>query len=75
MKSMMKRVFVLQHTHEFPGDSEDVKFIGVYSSRSKAREAVGRLGIEPGFRDSIDGFAICEYSLDEDYWSDGFVTT
>ena len=40
----MASVFVLQHVHAREDAAEDVKFIGVYSSRAKAEEAVARLG-------------------------------
>src|SRR5215470_17597806 len=45
----MASVFVLQHVHSREDGVEDVKFIGVYSSREKAQAAVARLGRLPGF--------------------------
>ena len=39
----MTSVYVLQHVHSEDDDAEDVKLIGVYSSREKADEAVARL--------------------------------
>ena len=82
----MRTVFVLQHVHTLPDDVEDVKLIGVYSSRDEALKAVDRQRQHPGFRDfpllvdpsvegsGPDGFHIAEYQLDLDYWSEGFVT-
>ena len=69
----MASVFVLQHVHSREDGVEDVKFIGVYSSRAKAEEAVARLGRLPGFADSPDGFHIDEYRVDQDQWADGYV--
>ena len=66
------RVFVFQHEHELDGYDE-VKFIGVYSSREKAQEAVARLGRLPGFADAPDGFHIDEYRVDQDQWAEGYV--
>jgi homoserine kinase type II len=57
----MVNVFVLQHVHEMADGSEDVKFIGVYSSRQKAEAAVTRLRGVPGFSQVPDGFHIDEY--------------
>lgn len=70
----MTSVFVLQHAHEMADGTEDVKFIGVYSSRQKAREAVTRLSRVPGFSEAPDGFHIDEYRLDEDQWAEGYAT-
>ena len=83
----MQTVYVLQHLHMLPGDVEDVKLIGVYSSRAAALEALQRKRGAPGFRDfpalvnaagakdtAPEGFYISEYQLDVDHWSEGFVT-
>ena len=70
----MAKVYVLQHTHEMAGGTEDVKLIGVYSSREKAQAAIARLGSAPGFADAISGFQIDEYPIDRDHWSEGYVT-
>ncbi len=70
----MPSVFVLQHVHSMRDDVEDVKFIGVYSSREKARAAIARLGLAPGFSDAPDGFHIDEYHVDQDQWIEGYVS-
>ncbi len=68
------KVFVVQHVHECEDGSEDEKLIGVYSTEQTARDAVGRLSQQPGFRDSPQDFFVDPYELDEDHWPDGFVT-
>ena len=81
----MQSVFVLEHLHILPNGEEDVKMIGVYHSAEAARAAVERLRIQPGFRDhprivvpGVDnddqGFYIDMYQLDQDHWSEGYVT-
>ena len=70
----MASVFVLQHVHSTGDAAEDVKFIGVYSSREKAQGAAARLGRTPGFSDAPDGFHIDEYQVDQDQWVDGYAT-
>jgi len=70
----MKIVYVLQHVHEFEGGVEDVKFIGVYSSRDKAENAISRLSEEPGFKETKEGFCIDKYEIDIDHWTEGFAT-
>ena len=69
----MASVFVLQHVHSREDGVEDVKFIGVYSSRETADAAVSRLSLQPGFSESADGFSVDEYQLDQDQWAEGFV--
>ena len=69
----MASVFVLQHVHSREDGVEDVKFIGVYSSREKAQEAVARLARLPGFAEAPDGFHIDEYRVDQDHWAEGYV--
>lgn len=81
----MSRVFVLQHLHVINDDEEDVKLLGIYSSRALAVAAVERFRNLPGFRDTphmanpaqpgpAEGFSIDEYELDQDGWGEGFIT-
>jgi hypothetical protein len=69
----MASVFVLQHVHSREDGGEDVKFIGVYSTREKADAAVARLSCLPGFSDAADGFHVDEYRVDQDHWAEGYV--
>ncbi|WP_439623938.1 DUF7336 domain-containing protein [Gemmata sp.] len=70
----MTSVFVVQHVHSTDEDKEDVKLIGVYSSRELAEAAVSRLSLVAGFSDAPDGFHIDEYPLDRDQWTEGYVS-
>ena len=70
----MARVYVLQHVHSGEDGAEDVKFIGVYSSRENAQAAITRLGQAPGFSEASAGFHIDEYQVDKDQWVEGFST-
>ena len=70
----MTRVYVLQHVHSTDDGTEDVKFIGVYSSRENAQAAITRLGQAPGFSEAPAGFHIDEYQLDKDQWVEGYST-
>ncbi|QDU24071.1 DUF7336 domain-containing protein [Urbifossiella limnaea] len=70
----MASVFILQHVHERDDGSEDVKLIGVYSSRAAAAAAVDRMSRRPGFVDAAAGFHIDEYRLDQDQWAEGYAT-
>jgi hypothetical protein len=68
------KVFVLQHVHAVTHGEEDIKMIGIYSSRALAEQAMGRLRRQPGFCDAPAGFAIDTYTIDEDNWREGYVT-
>ncbi len=83
----MQHVFVLSHLHVYDDGSEDIKLLGVYSSHQSALQAVERLRLVAGFRDFPDlvadlgagpaegsGFYLDKYLLDQDSWSEGFVT-
>jgi hypothetical protein len=67
----VQRVFVVQHEAEETGD---VKLIGVYSSADAAERAIDRLRDKPGFRDQPQGFSVDPYPIDQDHWSEGFVS-
>lgn len=66
-------VFILHHVHEMD-DEEDVKLIGIYSTHANAEAAIMRLAQKPGFIDTPEGFEITAYTLDNDQWTDGYVT-
>jgi hypothetical protein len=74
MERMGMEVFVLQHVHSFDNGEEDVKMIGVYSSLEQAEEAIERLSAKPGFSDSPEGFVVDRYVLNEDCWTEGYIT-
>lgn len=67
------KVFILQHVHVV-GEREDVKLIGVYTTQKNANDAKNRSKKLPGFRKNLKGFSIDEYLVDEDYWTEGFIT-
>ncbi|MBK6688343.1 MAG: hypothetical protein IPG45_27990 [Deltaproteobacteria bacterium] len=68
----METVFLLQHVYE-PDGREEIKLIGVYSTREKAEAARSRVSGQAGFRDYPEGLVISEQHLDRDSWSEGFV--
>lgn len=68
------RVYVVQHVAREDTLDEDVKFIGVYSSREKAERVVEKFKVKQGFSDFPDGFCIDAYRIDQDHWAEGFIT-
>ena len=68
-------VFLVKHVHKHGLVGREVtRIIGIYSSRELADEAVSRLKLAPGFRDSLSGFSIDEYEKNADNWAGGFET-
>ena len=68
----MAKVYVLQHVHSLDDGTDDLKFIGVYSSRENAQAAIERLVQAPGFSEVPTGFHIDEYQVDKDQWVEGY---
>lgn len=72
----MKFAYVLQHSYEVgeDGSFDEVKLIGVYSSKEKAEQVIRRYIILPGFKEHpMECFHISEYEIDKDQWTEGFI--
>lgn len=67
------KVYVLQHTHRVDGE-DDVKLLGVYSTRDEGERAITRFSTRPGFAEAPDGYDLDEYDVDTDCWTEGYVT-
>jgi len=70
----MDGVFVLWHVHDLGDGEEDSKLIGIYRSREDAEAAKSRIGLQPGFVDTPEGFIIDLYRLNQDHWTEGYTT-
>lgn len=68
----MKKVIVVQHVREKDADNEDVKMIGVFSTRVLADACIRELEVQSGFKDHLHGFSVEEYELDKAEWKEGF---
>ena len=65
----MESVFFVQHSYKTGEDDlEEVKFIGIYSTRQNAEKAIMKLKGEEGFRDHpVECFELEEYELNKEY--------
>lgn len=70
----MRKVYYLYHVRYEDTDDEDVKIIGIYSSRRQAKVAIKRMMKKTWFIDFPDDFQIHDDVLGRDSWVDGFVT-
>ena len=69
---MMDTVYMLWHITGHKGRHDDEKFIGVYSTRENARDAIRRLRRQPGFKDTPKDFQIFDHKLDRTGWGSGY---
>lgn len=69
-------VYLLVHTYEY-AENEEIKILGIYSSKNKAKDAIERYFALDGFKNfSKDCFEIQKYSLNTDsQWNEGFVSS
>jgi len=63
----MDEVFVLWHVHELGDGEEDSKLIGIYRSSEDAEAARIRVGSQPGFIDTPQGFIIDHYCPGDEF--------
>ena len=69
----MKDIYILEHIIE-QEDSEEIKFIGVFSSIIEAKTAISFLKNKKGFVDyPIDYFQISKETINNYGWKEGFI--
>lgn len=77
----LEEIYFFQHCYEYEIDGLDFKLdstnkvIGIYSSEEKAESVKEQVMVKPGFnRHPDDCFYIDRYRLNEDHWTEGFIT-
>lgn len=68
----MASVYLLQHCYEKDG-IEEIKTIGIYSTRKNAEIIIEKYKKLNGFKDYKENFFIDEYVIDKSFWGEGFV--
>jgi hypothetical protein len=53
---------------------DDVKLLGVYSTRERAQDRIREARALPGFKDEPECFLISRSEVDKDDWGEGYVT-
>lgn len=66
------KVYLLFHEYEVDGD-EDLKVLGVFSSRAAAEAAVDKYRKLDGFSLYPNEFHIDGYELNVEHWTSGFM--
>lgn len=65
-------VFQLEWFQELDDDVTDIVFIGVFTSRDRAVEAIGKVKGRERFSHHPDGFYISDIEVDKDHSTSGF---
>ena len=78
MSAKTESVYVLMHAYEYGNENEldEIKELGIYSTKEKAEEAIDRYYVLSGFnRYPRSCFQIINRELDKDSaWTEGFMT-
>ena len=73
----MKAVYLLEHSYPLGEDKffDEVRIIGLYSNKKKAKGALLKYRYKAGCKSHIDGFDIEKWEVDDNFqWVDGFIT-
>ena len=55
-------------------EADDIKILGLFSTRERAEQAVRSASTQPGFVKALGSFHILQWPLDEKQWVNGPVT-
>ncbi|NGX31421.1 MAG: hypothetical protein K940chlam8_00789 [Chlamydiae bacterium] len=71
---ILKKVYLLHYVNEFEDGHDDVKLIGVFSSKEKAKRALKKIKKNPLLKRIHNKFEINECRIGLLGWTEGFVT-
>jgi hypothetical protein len=70
-----KYIYSIGHTKEYTEDWEQIKTLGFFTSRAKAKQALEKYKQLPGFKyDTKEELFIAREVLDLSFWDGGFTT-
>ncbi|MCF6245274.1 MAG: hypothetical protein L3J43_09585 [Sulfurovum sp.] len=74
LKKLRKEVvYSVQHSYTFKG-CEEIKDIGIFSTKKKAKNAIKKLKSQKGFKKYKKGFTCGPQLMNQIYWDGGFFT-
>ena len=71
---MSKKIFFLDYVYEFVDGHDDIRLLGVFSSREKAKLALSKIKKNLEFKKIAKYIVISDDVIDELGWKEGFVT-
>lgn len=67
-------IYILEHVIPKLDGEDEMKMLGVYSSRQKARDAVKKYKRLPGFKRYPRNFCVSRSEINKMEWAEGFVS-
>ena len=74
MKKKLQVVYLLEHSYKIDEDRDEVKTIGIFSTKRRTQAVIEELKKVKGFRRKKKGFIISKICLDKYGWEEGLVT-
>ena len=68
-----KRIYFLDYVYEFEDGHDDIRLLGVFSSRKKAKEALLRIKNNPNYEKIAKYLVISGSFMEKLNWPDGYV--
>ena len=69
----MKKIYFLYYVYEFEDGHDDVKLLGVFSSKINAKLALTKIKKNPGYKKISRYLEISEDSIESLAWPDGYM--
>jgi len=69
----LKKVFLLHYVYEFEDGHEDIKLLGAFSSREKAKKALSHIKKIPELKKIKKNFVIYSNRIDLLGWREGYI--
>ena len=68
-----KRIYYLDYVYEFKDGHDNIRLLGVFSSRKKAKEALLRIKNNPSYKKIVKHLVISGSFMEKLNWPNGYV--
>lgn len=69
----LKKIYFLYYVYEFEDGHDDVRLLGVFSSKQKANIALQNIKKNPDYKKIKNFFSIHQIIIDRLAWTEGYV--
>ena len=70
----LKKIYFLDFVYEFEDGHDDIKLLGVFSSKKNAKLALEKIKANPEYKKITKYIVISEDSMETLGWEDGYMT-
>ena len=70
----MKKIYFLDYVYEFKDGHDDIKLLGVFSSKKNAKLALEKIKANPDYKKIIKYIVISEDLMERLSWQKGYIT-